>query len=439
MPMKSNKSNAPDNPFNFENWNKQAPFSIYIKDFNSLRQFLRLIAYGCYYRNVFPNFKITKGNYDKKLKFIRTFCPTANLRIDTHNRNSITHFWGDTYYGADNYLTPLFSTKTLKPKWLFFYIIILQIVYAADAPLSTSEIKKKIEERVNNDIFCDWHGDYLDREESDSHQFNDCLKLLAKAGYLKKLKQKNINIYAKNDCPSLNLSELEKRQLDAAIAFYKNISPCSLPGASIQDILRLHSQDQKTKNPSQLYQFKNNAFIRVIDELWVYLLLQAIDKKQFIEVVYHQHKIKAGLPIGIVFHPFYCRQYLLLRTNTETIRLRIDSIKKIRHAAPFSLPAPKVPRESTIDLRLHAPTAEKQEALLKMIFAKQHPDFLSAEIEKDSNNATHCRIHCRDRLRLLPWLRTLPYIEIYKDKKNFLRNRITNDLKEALTNYGISI
>ena len=438
MTMKSHESDC-QLPFTFEDWNKQTPFSTYIKDFNSLRKFLRLIAYGCYYRNIFPNFKITKGNYDKKLKFIRTFCPTANLRIDNHNRNSITHFWGDAYHGADNYLISLFKTKTLKPKWLFFYIIILQIIYASDTPLSTPEIKKKIEDLVNNRILRSWYSGYLQIDTTDDHQFNDCLKLLVKAGYLKSQKRGNINVYTKDNRPHLDLSDLEKQQLDAAIAFYRNISPCSLPGASIQYILRLELQNQKNDNPARLYQFKNNAFIRVIDELWVDILLHAIDNKKFIEVEYRHQKYWSGLPVKIVFHPFYCRQYLLLRTKTGIVWLRIDFIKKIRNAASFSLPDLKPQRESIINLRLHAPTREKETEVLKMISDKQQPGFPSVQVIKDAKGSTHCLLYCKDRLEILPWLRTLPYVEIYEDKKNFLRNRMTNDLKEALTNYGISI
>ena len=74
-----------------------------------------------------------------------------------------------------------------------------------------------------------------------------------------------------------------------------------------------------------------------------------------------------------------------------------------------------------------------------MISDKQQPGFPSVQVIKDAKGSTHCLLYCKDRLEILPWLRTLPYVEIYEDKKNFLRNRMTNDLKEALTNYGISI
>lgn len=61
-----------------------------------------------------------------------------------------------------------------------------------------------------------------------------------------------------------------------------------------------------------------------------------------------------------------------------------------------------------------------------------------AILNDDGSGTIYCTLSVVDDLKLMPWLRTFyPHIRLKKDGPAQLKQRMRDDIKEALTNYGL--
>lgn len=412
----------------------------YSKTYNNLRQFLRLLSYGCYHRNIFKKFNINPRSYDDDLRQLRFFLPPKHLQETHHQKKSHFTFAGDAYHGSNNYLIHSFKIKSLLPSYCLYTITLLQTIYASAVPLSLNDLCEKIEYALTK---------YGGNDDADvTNALRRRLKELVELGLVSKQKSPSNSLeclYGKIQNPLSGLRAENAIALQMAIHFYKNIALLSVPGYDLE-----HTLCKMYKLPTTLsnnYQFKNNNYVRILDEEILFTIVSALKQQQLLVIHMNPYEItpstdKLVLPIALQTDYHYNRQYLIAESypnpdnlkHSNTIMIRIDAIrealpqKTTKISPPASPPAPC----QIIELRCTYSSADERSYLLHAF----HERCLQTEITQNGAGFFHCNILIQDPRKLLPWIRTLhSHIEILPSPTHHLRERIKKDLKEALKNY----
>lgn len=82
----------------------------------NLRKFLKLVAQGCYSRNLFAQYSITPRTYDDFLHQLRFFIPEQNIQVTFHDKCAYFSFGDNLERGSNNYLHASFLLKSLLPE-----------------------------------------------------------------------------------------------------------------------------------------------------------------------------------------------------------------------------------------------------------------------------------------------------------------------------------
>ena len=395
----------------------------HIKDYDKLRPFIRLISYGCYHRSQFPRFKAR--NYDENLRILRFCLPEEHLAETRLQKNLHVHFLGDTYHGTDNYLARSFAIKSISLDNFLYYITILQTLAASPgAAYSFNTLTNTISEK--------FQAAFPKEYELEPTKLRRRLTELCDTGLIQKTQNSKSYSYAIAGSPLLSLNTDEMLTLRSAIAFYKNVALLSIPGTYLEQTL---SSILPAANPhSNYYQFKNNNFVRILDEVIVQQLLAAIHEKKLVKL-HRNGKCYTVFPLSILTDYQYNRQYLSAAERNHRHLFRIDNIDTSRIAETA-----EPPLEETIDspspiieIKLKTDTRLECTMLLSRIRERLHDAVI---IETLSETECLGKIPCKDPLKLLPWLRTFhPFLEILPSQQHNLRSRMKKDIEEALTNY----
>ena len=390
----------------------------YGRSHKNLRKFLRLVSYGCYSRNLFERHEITPRSYDDFLRQMRFFIPSENIRITWHNKFAYVTFAGDSKSDDDNFLYKSFLLKTILPEHCLYDITILQITEREQKNFSLQEVVEKIYPEIPTSD--------ADLVQSIRRRLNE----LTDSGLLKRCSKKNKFLYAKILNPLGELDEEEIKILKTAVNFYKNFSMIETAGYFLFDSLK---NLYPTSDLPKIFRFKNNNFVRILDDDILLTVVNALNAKKKILVKRENKPAIIILPLSVETDFVTGRQYVVALKEKEIVRLRVDKIVEAEisneNFSEINLPVKKKLRP--INLRVcfknRAERFEREKIL------RDEPNF---KILTEGENFFDCAIETEDPLQYYPrlwnfqtWAEILPGAD-------GLRERMKKDAEEVLKNYA---
>lgn len=413
--------------------------SSFLGEFQVIRPLIQLLGYGCFYRKVGVELLDSPSTYSKNLLFLRQYIPKY-LKERKKGKLTILYFPSDSYHVQDNQLALLYSIKSITVERLFYKLFILFILGRSKEPIGFPKIFKSLE----TDIIQQCQHPLPDNYIGDDQKVRRHIAALVKEGAVHKIRQGNIIRYTLIPDILSTLTPEECKELYEGVRFYRNIALLNVPGAYIQQTMTKRFNIP----PHQFFQIKNNNIIRITDDEIINAFIQAIQKKTIISCKYKtaptdmfprkERKI-VGLPFKIETDYLYNRQYIHFNEKGVCHIYRVDRLQDIEDNDEKTLPPPiKKPQTNAhvLSLRLYHSTESEKTAIYQRI--RTH--FPQADIQKDTDTQSYCKLTVPDPRKLLPWLRTLhPYTQILpSDDPTVMdaRNRMIQSIQEALKNYG---
>ena len=381
----------------------------------NLRKFLKLVAHGCYSRNLFAQYSITPRTYDDFLRQLRFFIPEENLQVTLHARNAYFTFTDNLERGSNNYLHASFLLKSLLPEHCLYFILILQWLNREKKPMQFQEILMALDG-------IEYASDIL---KSESY-FRNRLEELIDAGLVRRTAQGQKFFFELLQNPLGSLSAEESAALINAVKFYRNCALLEVPGYFLRESLK---EIYRADAAEEIFRLKNNNLARILDDEILFQAIQAINDGKKICVEREGSSPVRFSPAAVETDYIYNRQYLAGTTGGEPLKLRVDKILKLKvlnePAEPFVSG-----RKKLREIRLRVTFSNSQERALREKILREH---LNYEIAEEGVGFFVCKIFVVDPLQYYPELwKFQPWAEILHSK---LRERINNDVEEALKNY----
>ena len=412
---------------------KSRSLNKYIADYDKLRAFLRYISYGCYHKKYLARkLQQSARSYEDNWSRVQFFLPTDRLTAVRQGHREIHSLKGDSYQNSFNDLARMYEIKTLTNSAAFTLICILQILADRDKPIDEASIYN---EMMPTDRIHPQQVEDISR--STLHRY---LKELTELGLLDCQKQKGKFFYRRVQNYLSGLTVDEASWLQDAIAFYRNISLCGIPGYFLAKTLQ--SLYPTAEMPALSAQFKHTTITRLLDDIVVYGLAYGIVHHNVVSFTYRKQTV-AAIPQRLITDFETGRQYLLAicrRKNSSTEftieqSFRIDLIHDMKMGKRMKqVPSLKETAKHEIQLFFSYADEFGKERLLYRI--QEHVP--EAVFEDDGGGTISCILPVVDDLKLMPWLRTFyPNVRIEQDGPARLKKRMCDDIEEALKNYGI--
>lgn len=190
----------------------------YIHDYDKLRTFLRFIAYGCYHKSYLTKkLWLSARSYEDNWARVQTFLPQECLQAVRQGHREIHSLKGDSYKSVQNPLAKFYQIKSLTSSSAFLLLAILQSMTVAGRPLSETELQQYWLTPANRQ----YPQRFTDISRSTLHRY---LSELTAQGILCKQQEQGHFVYQLAPDALAGLSAEEASQLQAALAFYRNIS-----------------------------------------------------------------------------------------------------------------------------------------------------------------------------------------------------------------------
>ncbi|MFV0636973.1 helix-turn-helix transcriptional regulator [Mitsuokella sp. WILCCON 0060] len=406
----------------------------YIADYDKLRAFLRYISYGCYHKKYLAHqLHQSARSYEDNWARVRFFLPEDRLQAVRQGHREIHSLKGDSYRSSFNDLARTYEIKTLTSSAAFALICILQIFSDSDEPLDEATLYQY--ELVPTDQ--EFPPQYEEISRSTLHRY---LKELTEQGFLTCQSQNGRFRYELASNPLAALTAEEVSWLQDAIAFYRNISAVGIPGYFLSQTLQEMYPDVTL--PALAAQFKHTTITRILDDDVVYALAYGIVHHMSVQFSYRKKKISA-IPQRLVTDFETGRQYLLAVRKRRNISkqftisqsFRVDLIQDMEMGEAVPL-VPRLEETAPHDMQIlftYTDKASKKHLLYRI---QEHAP--TAVLEDDEQGTIRCTLSVVDDLKLMPWLRTFyPHVRIEKDGPAHLKERMRDDIEEALKNYGL--
>lgn len=382
------------------------------------------MSYGCYHRKLFERHEITPRSYDDFLRQMRFFIPPKNIQVTWHNKRAYFSFVGNFRNDGENYLYVSFLLKTVFAEHLLYSTTILQILERENKPTALQELIEKVSEAILN-----FRPQILETDSDLSQLIRRRLNEMTESGILRRELKSNKFFYSKIENPLKNFSAEEIEILSAAVKFYKNFSMIETAGYFLQDSLRnFYSAPELPK----MFWFKNNSFVRILDDDILLTVVNALNLKKKILVKRENKSALEVTPLAIETDFLCGRQYLTALNRKEFVRLRLDKIIEVsilKESAKETVIFQKKFRE--IKLRVHFKNFKERSEQEKILCEEFEIKILSEE-----ENFFICVIETVDPLQLYPKLwKFQTWAEILQGSDG-LRERMKKDVEEALKNYA---
>lgn len=409
---------------------KSRPAPRYASRYESLRPFLRFLAWGCWHKTEFAEISGKSArSYEDGLARARLFLP-KNAFIETKKgRRSYITLRGDAYYGCDNFLVNSYRMKALPPLAAFYTVLVLQILGKEGRPLTFDGFWG-----TDGVIEGEYPAILPDGDLNDSY-LHDTLESLRDSGYIEMRRENGEVNYRLRKNPLADLTKDELSALLAAVGFYKNVAAVSVVGYQLEAALQnLYAIDQLPSVPAQ---FRSIAFDRVLDDEILHAALEALRLGKALRFLYRE-KERLAFPLRVVTDfASGGRQYLEAREKGASIvfSYRLDRITDISltEDEPPADP-PKTPPPVRFVVSFHLADGDREALRARILKRSPHISVVSEE-----EDALLCAVEDAEPLRFFPWLRGFqPRAEIL-DGPDGLRARMRDNIKEALQNYGCSV
>ncbi|SHF09927.1 helix-turn-helix transcriptional regulator [Schwartzia succinivorans] len=408
--------------------------SRYNRHYNQLREFLRLLSYGCYHKTYITKaLSISPAAYDKYLSEIKQILPMERLQEEGYGHRIIHALKGDTYYGFDNYLHQLFESSSIQPQKLSIMLCIFQLLGKASSPLSAPDIYKKIVNasaplREKESIYAPY---------AEEKTLRRIIGELVKEGVLTEGKKDNrTKLYSLADNPLQDLTDDEAHTLLYALTWYCTTANFSVPGFFLTEVLRLTYGFNEERSAAQ---FKNIDLARILEDESVLTILSAIQKKEYISCRLNGRNTTM-LPLKIITDYHRRRRYLsglekrAGNTSTKYKELRTSRLDKLENILPGKVcRSKKIPsvtdKTVPVTLEIKGDTPTQLLFLLSSVSSRFH----KLAVSVDNEISCHCTVNVSDPLSIAPW--ALSFVGNIKVLHPTVQGRIKEQIKEALTRY----
>lgn len=377
----------------------------------NLRKFLKLVAQGCYSRNLFAQYSITPRTYDDFLHQLRFFIPEQNIQVTFHDKCAYFSFGDNLERGSNNYLHASFLLKSLLPEHCLHWILILQLLSREGKPLQFPDISTKFYEAV------------ADVAEVEQEKLRRRLNELVDAGLVRRTGQGQKIFFALLPNPLGELSPEESAALISAVQFYRNCALLEVPGYFLRESLK---EIYRAGDAEEIFRLKNNNLARILDDEILFRAVRAINDGKKIYVEREGRSPFKLSPAAVETDYIYNRQYL---AYGKSQKLRADEILRLKILNEPAEPCVQG-REKLREIQLRVTFSNSQERSLRENILREH---LSYVVTEQGANFFVCKIYAVDPLQYYPELwKFQPWAEILNDP---LRKRIRKDVEEALKNY----
>lgn len=468
----------------------------FLKSFDTLADFLRMLSYGCYPRNDATLFHMSRRTYDDYLQLTRFFLPEKHLEETKVGGNIHVHFQGDAYHQSFNFLSRAYGVHAVTGEAVSDYLRILQCfhtlseediqktdgaggngVQIADALYMNqlahrtsiegreiytwiwqeeTELRKK---RLENDIKRRFSPPEVDRVvcmlkegtralsiqdlqtlmkrnpvSPDRTMLNRRIGALLEYGFLSRVKDGKVYRYSLKANPLAGLSAEEAAELLPALFFCNVRALLTLPGCRISTWL---ARRFSLPLPGR-FLIKNNNFTRILDDETMLTLLASRNHGRGAVPVSFDYRGKRHeiYPTGVSTDFLYQREYVTGRDENGLHEYRVDQMKKVSLEKPAALRGKSRQRERSrvVVFLIHCPDPSGIPALIRDVEDK----FPGVSIRQE-DLLLRCRLELQDPLKILPSLRTFyPFVEILPSGAHHLVQKEKNSLEEALKNYDQS-
>lgn len=390
----------------------------------NLRKFLRLVSYGCYHRNLFERHEITPRSYDDFLRQMRFFIPQENIQVTWHDKRAYFSFVGNFRNDCENYLYKSFLLKTILPEHCLYGTAILQTLEREKKSLPLQEIIEKVSEAILN-----FRPQILETDADLSQLIRRRLNEMTESGILRRELKNNKFFYSKIENPLNDFSAEEIEILSAAVNFCKNFFMIETVGYFLQDSLKnFYSAPELPK----MFWFKNNNFVRILDDDILLTVTNALKLKKKILVKRENKPAIIVTPLSIETDFLCSRQYLSAMNKKEFFRLRLDKIIEVSIVKENS-DSVNISKEKLREIKLSVhfknfDDRKEKEKILREEF--------EIKIIAEEENFFVCAIKTTDPLQFYPKLwKFQTWAEILPGDDG-LRERMKKDAEEALKNYA---
>lgn len=416
----------------------------FLKKLNNIRSFFRMLTKGYLSRQDATSANISPRSHDAYTRITRMAIQDEYLMSHRKNKKVFLQYQSTMYLDCWNFLSRLLMLKNYPSQKLLFTLIVTDLLSHCTNGLRNTQISNilnqiplSIDDRVfnyNELLEAGYNTDIIDNDIIDTQMVSRLLTDLAEIGYIQKQPGKAI-LYQNKENLLTQLNKNELKALYTALLFYGRVSHLPLPSYTLLEKIKIYLSDTELPQSQKFFTFKYNRLSTILDNDIVYPLLKAIKTKQAIKITY-KGKSYEGIPENLYTDSLYNRQYLHMVLQDRTLSCRIDQLTKIEYikkALPIYKHKP-LKQKHFIELRLYKKKLNPNNQFLKVL-NKQPKEILT-----DTMEYMDIKYKVNDPLRYIPHIRGLyPTVQLIQASTPIVKERLVDELKEALKNYGHSI
>ncbi|KLU65973.1 hypothetical protein DEAC_c20120 [Desulfosporosinus acididurans] len=426
-------------------------FNDFIKHYNIIRSILRdVFLYGCFSReDLGEKRKLSSRKISYEIRRIQQYVETEFIKTDRDGRNKLLALTSDSIRTTENFLVKTYMTKSFTHSDLILYFSLLLILNAEDKDLSFQEI----EEYLIGEGLISYDNISSKTVERKLHEM--CKeKGILKCQTIKRTKYYNV---AEDILKELDNKEIE--DLLTAVSLLKNIVFPVTAGYYMEQSLKDYARYERRMVLALRddFQYKNLHFHPVIEEQVLCQILKAIHERRYVRLDYILPAAKTNVDNRPLLKPYKirydisCGRLYLVSYDLQNrcIISRLDRIESIevckntfekgyleefyRRSIKYSwssvpLAAGHKPEKICLEITIDRPREN-------YIIEKIRSEVPEGTIERISEGCYHLHVFVNDSNEMVPWIRSYSgYIKVIQGRG--LLNKITEDWKEMLDNYG---
>jgi len=421
-------------------------FNLFINDFNKLRNFSRLLyIYGCYSRDDINKFQISDRTYDNELRRIRLLLNEKNIRHYKISKKEYKYIGREFISTTPNPLINIYFAKKTTKNELILFILIQQVLYLSNTPLTVDELEDRISSNLINP-----------NDDFSESTFKRILKNMIQYGYIVEIadvnpKKYKLGINAKDIIDKFSPNELEA--FLNLIDYYTNTFHPSVPGTYFYESVKCFAESYYKMNFNIFFRYIYNNYHQILDEEYVWTFLEAIDKSKYVTIYYKTRKGKRHkyncIPIKAVLDIKNGRWYVVVLNKNAPISLPVHRIENIdildesydesiledcntiiNKCYFVSIPK-KLNKFYQVELLFNSETDNK------FLIKRVKRELSIANIKKIDDKSFEVKALISNLKEFKPWLLSFGHRVIIKNKdilKKF-SDEIYTELKEMLNNY----
>ncbi|OPX43976.1 hypothetical protein CLHUN_22190 [Ruminiclostridium hungatei] len=427
-------------------------FNEFIKHYNIIRDILRdCFLYGYYSRDGLENKRnVSSRKVSYEIRRIQQYVENEYIRFDKDGRYKLMSLSYDFLRHPDNFLVSTYMTKSFTRTDLLTYFLLLLFIRSENKPCSL----KYIEDGLNA-------GGLVSFDKISSKTIQRKLAEMCESiGVLSCEAVKRTKYYSISDDLLKTLDTDELKELMTAVGLYKNIVFPVTAGYFCQQTLKDYLQyERKMKyEDKNIYNYRHVHFHPVIEEQVLWEIIKAIHLRRKIRITYHSPKSTSNSNNRKILSPYKIRydvrhgRYYLISFNTHNrcIVSRLDRLEAVELLEELfnredfdeeyrsnmlyswssaSLTPANKPETVKLEIIINEPAEN-------YILEKIKYEATLGKLEKIEAGRYYFTLQVNDSYEIIPWIRSYAgYVKVLESKQ--LAEKLLNDWKETLSNYGI--